>query len=304
MAELEELKRQFEEMQRRFGEQTGMLEQARTEQREALSLAKTVIEQQAAAQRAPSTVYIPRDRKLPEFSVCRSKPGELSIEEWINSIKSAFKVMKIPKDDRIEFVKQYLKDEAKMTQWKFMLKFMLNGKEKSVDEIFDALNQTYGDKLPIGSRLKEFYDRKQMPGETIRSYAYDLQEKLSIIQSRELSRVPDVDGVLKEQLVLGLTDDSLRREMKRRVKAEKDLTFIQLMQEAITWSEEEEVQVPSNLRTSTRSCGVVHATTATESSSAPLTLESLHEAIQQIAARQEELFQMVNSKEKVKPLAN
>ncbi len=298
MAELEELKRQFEEMQRRFGEQSSMLEQARAEQRDALSLAKTVIEQQAAAQRAPSTVYIPRDRKLPEFSGCRSKPGELSIEEWISSIKSAFKVMKIPEDDRIEFVKQYLKDEAKMT-----VKFMLNEKEKSVDEIFDALDQTYGDKLPMGSRLKEFYDRKQMPGETIRSYAYDLQEKLSIIQSREPSRVPDADGILKEQLVLGIKDDSLRREMKRRVKAEKDLTFIQLMQEAITWSEEEEVQVPSNLRTNTRSRGVVHATTATESSSAPLTLESLHEAIQQIAARQEELFQMVNSKEKVKPLA-
>ncbi len=144
----------------------------------------------------------------------------------------------------------------------------------------------------MGSRLKEFYDRKQMPGETIRSYAYDLQEKLSIIQSREPSRVPDADGILKEQLVLSIKDDSLRREMKRRVKAEKDLTFIQLMQEAITWSEEEEVQVPSNLRTSSRSRGVVHATTATESSSAPLTLESLHEAIQQIAARQEELFQM------------
>ncbi|XP_052392086.1 uncharacterized protein LOC127939541 [Carassius gibelio] len=296
MAELDELKKQFEEMQRRFGEQTCMLEQARAEQREALSLAKTVIEQQAAAQRAPSTVYIPRDRKLPEFTGCRSKPGELSIEEWISSMKSAFKVMKIPEEDRIEFVKQYLKDEAKMT-----VKITLNGKEKSVDEIFDALDQTYGDKLPIGSRLKEFYDRKQMPGETIRSYAYDLQEKLSIIQSREPSRVPDADGVLKEQLVLGLKDDSLRREMKRRVKTEKDLTFIQLMQEVITWSEEEEVQVPSNPRTSTRPRGVVHATTATESSSAPLTLESLHEAIQQIAARQEELFQMVNSKEKLKP---
>ncbi len=51
MAELEELKRQFEEMQRRFGEQSGMLEQARAEQREAFSLSKTVIEQQAAAQK-------------------------------------------------------------------------------------------------------------------------------------------------------------------------------------------------------------------------------------------------------------
>ncbi|XP_048062052.1 uncharacterized protein LOC125277609 [Megalobrama amblycephala] len=200
---------------------------------------------------------------------------------------------KIPEEDKIEFGKQYLKDEAKM-------KFMLNGNERSVEEIFDALHQTYGDKLPIGSRLKEFYDRTQMPGETIRSYAYDLQEKLSIIQNRKPSRVPDADGVLKDQLVLGLKDDSLRREMKRRVKTERDLTFIQLMQEAITWSEEEEVQVPSNLRSSTRSRGVVQATTATDSST-PLTLEKLHEAIQRIAARQEELFQMVNNKEKVKP---
>lgn len=38
MAELEELKKQFEEMQRRFGEQSGMLEQARAEQRHFLLL--------------------------------------------------------------------------------------------------------------------------------------------------------------------------------------------------------------------------------------------------------------------------
>lgn len=295
MAELEDLRKQFEEMQRRFDEQAGMLEQARADQREALSLARVVIDQQASAQKATPTVYIPRDRKIPEFSGCPSKPGELSVEEWINSIKSALKVMKIPEEDRIEFVKQYLKGEAKTT-----VKFMLNGKERSVDEIFNVLEQTYGDKFPIGTRLKEFYDRKQMPGETIRSYAYDLQEKLSIIQSRDASRVPDADSVLKEQLVLGFKDDSLRREMKKRLRDEKDLTFIQLMQEAITWSEEEEVQTPSHPKGIARSRGAVNATMVTESSSSPLTLEKLHEAIQQIAARQEELFQMVNSKEKVK----
>ncbi len=92
-----------------------------------------------------------------------------------------------------------------------------------------------------------------MPGETIRSNAYALQEKLNIIPEPGAVRVPNADGVLKEQLVLGLKDDLLQGEKKRRVKAEKDLTFIQLMQEAITWSEEEEVQVPSNLRSSTHS---------------------------------------------------
>ncbi len=34
------------------------------------------------------------------------------------------------------------------------VKFLLNGKEKSMYEIFNALDQTYGDKLPTDSRLK------------------------------------------------------------------------------------------------------------------------------------------------------
>ena len=81
---------------------------------------------------------------------------------------------------------------------------MLNEKEMNVSEIFDALRKTYSDKVAIGTRLKLCYDCKQMPGETIHSYAYDLQEKLIKIQRREPDKVPDTDSVLKEQLVMGL----------------------------------------------------------------------------------------------------
>lgn len=295
MSELDELKKEFAEMQRRLAEQSGALQQARTEQREALSLARVVVEQQVAAQKSPPAVYIPRDRKLPEFSGCSTKPGDLTVEEWVTAMKSAFKVMKVPDDDRIELVKQQLRDEAKMT-----VRILLKGKEKEVGEIFTTLLQTYGDKVPIGTRLKEFYDRKQVSGETIRSYAYDLQEKLNRVLNRDAGRVPDADAVLKEQLVLGLKDDFLRREMKRRVKAEGDLTFTQLMQAAITWSEEEEVQTSCSMRSSTRSRAVVNAAAATADSSSALTLEVLHEAIQKIAARQEELYQVVHSQERAK----
>ncbi|GAA6102663.1 uncharacterized protein LOC107716059 [Tachysurus ichikawai] len=204
MAELEDLKREMAEMQRRFAEQAGALEQGRAEQREALSLAKVVIESQASAQTSPSTIYIPRDRKLPEFSGCGSKPGELSIEEWVSSMKSAFQVMRVPAEDRVELVKQHLKDEAKAT-----VKFMMGGKEETVDNLFFVLLDTYGDKVPIGTRLKDFYDRAQNAGETIRSYAYDLRERLHRVQRREPNRVADVENVLKEQLVLGLKDDFL-----------------------------------------------------------------------------------------------
>ncbi len=106
--------------------------------------------------------------------------------------------------------------------------------------------------MPIGTRLKNFYDHAQNAGETIRSYAYDLQERLNRVQRWEPARVADAEKVLKEQLVLGLKDDFLRREMKRRIKAEPELSFVELMQAAITWSEEEEVQPSSNVRPCTR----------------------------------------------------
>lgn len=102
---------------------------------------------------------------------------------------------------------------------------MMEGKEESADNIFAVLLETYGDKVPIGMSLKDFYDRAQNAGKTIHSYANDLLERLSCVQRREPRRVVDAENVLKEQLVLGLRDDFLRREMKRR-KAELNMSFV------------------------------------------------------------------------------
>lgn len=96
----------MEEMQRRFAKQTRAIDQARFEQREVLALAKTVIESQTTSQASPAAIYIPRDRKLPEFSGCLTIPGEISIEEWVSSMKSAFQELRVPAEDRVELAKQ------------------------------------------------------------------------------------------------------------------------------------------------------------------------------------------------------
>ncbi|KAK3536166.1 hypothetical protein QTP70_032720, partial [Hemibagrus guttatus] len=157
MAILEELRKEFAEMQRRLAEQAGALDQARTEQREALSLAKAVMEQQASTRAPPATIYIPRDHKLTDFTGA-TKPGEEIVEEWIVSIKSAFRVMKVPEEDQVELIKQHLKGEARV-----MVKFMSEEGDDSVESIFKLLQETCGDKVPIGSKLKDFYDQKQAP---------------------------------------------------------------------------------------------------------------------------------------------
>lgn len=73
------------------------MEQAQDEQREAVSLTKAV--QQAAAQKSPAAIYVLRDWKHSDFIGCPTKLGEVSVEEWIASVKSAFQVMKVPEKD-------------------------------------------------------------------------------------------------------------------------------------------------------------------------------------------------------------
>ncbi len=63
MAELEELKKEFADMQRKLAEQAGALDHARMEQQEALSLARAVMEQQASTCAPSAMIYIPRDHK-------------------------------------------------------------------------------------------------------------------------------------------------------------------------------------------------------------------------------------------------
>ncbi len=53
-------------------------------------------------------------------------------------MKSTFQVMRVPTEDRVELVKRHLKNEAKAT-----MKFMMDGKEKCVDNIFTVLRQLW-----------------------------------------------------------------------------------------------------------------------------------------------------------------
>ncbi len=52
-------------------------------------------------------------------------------------MKSAFQVMRVPTKDRVDLVKEHLKDEVKAT-----VRFIMDGKEESVDNIFTVLLDT------------------------------------------------------------------------------------------------------------------------------------------------------------------
>lgn len=155
-------------------QQTVLLKQARLEQRETLALAKAVVERiPSAPQGGSTTVYVQRDQKCCDFSGSKEK-GEPGVDDWILSMKSYFKVGQVSEEDQVELLKQHLKGEAKQT-----VRFMLSENSEDVKAVFEVLEEAYGDKALVSVRLREFYDRKQAVGETIRQYAYDLQEMVT-----------------------------------------------------------------------------------------------------------------------------
>lgn len=217
----------------------------------------------------------------------------MCVEEWIAAVKAHFVVCKVPEEDQVEFVKQRLKGEAKVT-----VKLNFEDNTTDIGAVLKVLEEVYGNKVPVGIRLREFYDRKQAASERVRAYEYDLQEKLRRLKRRDPNCIPNPDVMLREQFVLGLRDDNLRREMKRQAREKPTLTFSLLMQAAIDWSEEEETS--QALRDKSHARGAV-TSVATEETPSTLSLQALHESIQKLAARQEELYRVVQGAEKGRP---
>lgn len=206
----------------------------------------------------PPPVYVPRDRKVPVFYGFPGKSSDISYEEWAETVVSAFKTWHIPTGDQADAIMDFLGGQARTT-----VKLMDSLERGQINRVFAVLQSVYGDKVAVGKRLKEFYERSQYPNETVRSFAYDLQERMRNITRRDIKRVPCSNLSLNEQFVSGLRDDGIRRSVKMKLREIPEIGFTDLMQLAIDWSEEEESTAPvgSARPKSTMSAAIVSSET-------------------------------------------
>lgn len=179
-------------------------------------------------------VFIPRDRKVPVFSGTLDKTG-VNFEEWLDSVKSAFRTWHMSERDQADAVIDYLSGQAKQT-----VKLLPQHERTDIAKVFESLHRAYGDRMPVGHYLTEFYQRMQKPQESIRAFAYDLQEIAQTILRQDARRLPDPDLALREQFSRGLLDPGIRRQVKMHIRETPDIPFLVLMNNAIIWSEEEE----------------------------------------------------------------
>lgn len=80
----------------------------------------------------------------------------------------------------------------------------------------------------------------QKPNETLREYYYALLDLISKITKRDSSWMPNKDTTLCDQFSQNVQDIILQKHLKRIVRSQPAIHFLDLREEAIMWSEGEE----------------------------------------------------------------
>ncbi|CAG2241730.1 unnamed protein product [Mytilus edulis] len=82
--------------------------------------------------------------------------------------------------------------------------------------------------------------RVQKPNESLREYSYVLMDLMSKITNKDSTWMPNKEKTLCDQFSQNVQDSYLRKHLKQIVRAQSHIPFLDLREEAIMWSEEEE----------------------------------------------------------------
>ena len=219
--------------------------------------------------REKQLVVIPNEQKLRKSSG-RHGDNVLSIEDFIDNAKSAITLRGLPLSEQANFVLSYLEGPAKEE----MKLYLTNS-----DQIFDLLQESFGEKRSVPQLLKAFYDRRQREGETLREFSHALRGLQSKIEKKSVTKSSGQDAALRDHFAENARDPLLRKELKKFIRTPPEVSFLDTREEAIRWAEEDE-----------KSCGPrprVASSHETSTSTKPSSLKSaMNEMIKTVQGQQ------------------
>ena len=176
-----------------------------------------------------SIVYVQHERRVQKFS-----GYNMSVDDWLEDVQSC--TLDMSRQERASFINFFLKGAAKED-----IKYCSNSIRQSPSRIIQVLQGAYGVKDNITKLQKNFLDRVHRQGETLREYSYALLDLIRKVIRKDDTLIPNKDKSLCDQFSENVRDVMLRTHLKRLVRSDPNMTYLKLREEAIMWSEEEEV---------------------------------------------------------------
>jgi len=139
----------------------------------------------------------------------------------------------------------YCQRKGPLSLWLFEAKveirFRSLAEREDPDKILTILKELYLFLyVSFVSLQKQFFDRKQKDGESLKEFSHSLRALMENVQRAYPDRLNGPDILVRDQIVENVHDVSLRRELKSSIRQHPSISFLALRQEAIKWVEEGE----------------------------------------------------------------
>lgn len=189
---------------------------------------------ESAAQpvRREQAIYLPRERRCPKFSGSMAM-GSLCVEEWLEEAQSCIRSRHMSDLEKALFLYDHLEGEARNE-----IKYRPTTVKESPTEIIKVLNEVYGCSKSYVFWQQRFFDRKQQQNESLFEFSHALMELMERVKQSKSDAIVNSDIVLRDQFCENVHDHTLRRELKRLVRADGGLTLLDVRKEAIRWVDE------------------------------------------------------------------
>ncbi|XP_067309059.1 uncharacterized protein [Pseudorasbora parva] len=136
-------------------------------------------------------VYVPRERKCPRFSG-KGSIDLLTVEDWVEEVRRSLIVRPVPVAEKALFVYDLLDGEAKAE-----VKFHPSSDRDDPEKIFTILLDMYGCSQSFVGLQKQFFQRRQLEGESLREYSHAL---MALMEAMKRKNLPE-SGLLGKAVV-------------------------------------------------------------------------------------------------------
>ena len=220
------------------------LENAKT--KEALSILGNDVTSSQSSQPTPSAsaqaaqvVYYSRERKMKKFSGRRGTEEE-KVEDFVENVRRYISVRKMNPLEGTDFISSLLESPAKDE-----VRLRPQSDRNSPEKLCDILIEAFGERRTTPQLLRNFYERRQKDGETLREFLHSLCEIYDRISTRNGLQQETRDLAIRDQLADSVKDSLLRKELRKMIRTNPSCSFLEVREEALRWAEEEEKPVPS-----------------------------------------------------------
>ncbi|XP_073669628.1 uncharacterized protein [Paramisgurnus dabryanus] len=177
-------------------------------------------------------VYVPRERKCSKFT------GKLSVDlitldQWVSEARRCLEVRPMSNAEQVLFLYDHLEGGAKAE-----VEFHEVSNRDTAEKIFKILTENFSCSQSYVAAQLSFFQRHQKEGESLRDFSHALKSLMDAVIKKTPGGILNHDLVLRDQFAENVNDDMLRRELKRRLALDPQMSFLSLRSIAIKWGEE------------------------------------------------------------------